>query len=152
MSNNFKSTAAMPKNVVHGDDGQSPYSDEPVPSYETALRQGAANGPGTDASNSTASPQPPHAQRPPTYGCSPYTPHGTARIIIVPASHFQSHLPHPQLHALADQSQALLPTPATMQTPVVRRAKPRFFSALLHGIIIYILINLLVDLTITRKW
>ncbi|SNX84247.1 uncharacterized protein MEPE_02955 [Melanopsichium pennsylvanicum] len=150
MSNNFKSTAAMPKNVVHGDDDQQP--EEPVPSYETALRQGAASGLGSNPSNFTTSPQPPHAQRPPTYGCSPYTPHGTARIIIVPASHFQSHLPHPHLHALADQSQALLPAPASMQTPEVRRAKTRFFSALLHGIIIYLLINLLVDLTVTRKW
>ncbi|SNX84245.1 uncharacterized protein MEPE_02953 [Melanopsichium pennsylvanicum] len=52
---------------------------------------------------------------------------------------------HP--HALADQSQAFRPAPASMQTPEVRRAKPRFFSPLLHGIIISLLINLLVDLT-----
>lgn len=131
------------------DDPMQPYTDEPVPSYETALLEGAGGGVGAGPSGSSPAPQP-SASMQPSYGCSPYTPHGTARIVIVPASHF--HHPHVQVHASQGHTQALLPTPATMQTPVVRRAKPRFFMALLHGIIIYILINLLVDLTITRKW
>ncbi|TKY85655.1 hypothetical protein EX895_005195 [Sporisorium graminicola] len=113
-------------------------AEEAVPSYETALREGAAGGIGAGPSHSTT-PTAPQTQ--PSYGCSPYTPHGTARIIIVPAPHWHQHAHQP-----------LLPAPATMETPAVRRATPRFFLALLQAFMIYMLINLLVDLTVTRKW
>ncbi|GAC71925.1 hypothetical protein PANT_5d00135 [Moesziomyces antarcticus T-34] len=126
--------SANPSTTNKADATQQPEPDEPVPSYETALREGAGGGIAAGPSHSPAPPV--H----PTYGCSPYTPHGTARIVIVPAPHFHS------------QTDALLPPPASMNAPLGPRAKPRFFLALLHAIIIYILINLLVDLTVTRNW
>lgn len=114
-------------------------AEEPVPSYETALREGAGGGVGGSAGPSHSTASAPQAQ--PTYGCSPYTPHGTTRIIIVPAPQWHQH-----------SHQPLLPAPATMETVAVRRAAPRFFLALLQAFMIYLLINLLVDLTVTRKW
>ncbi|KAI3483098.1 hypothetical protein L1887_54023 [Cichorium endivia] len=126
--------SANPSTTNKADATQQPEPDEPVPSYETALREGAGGGIAAGPSHSPAPPV--H----PAYGCSPYTPHGTARIVIVPAPHFHS------------QTDALLPPPASMNAPLGPRAKPRFFLALLHAIIIYILINLLVDLTVTRNW
>lgn len=141
MSSNYNNKSSISK-TSQSQDNMQPYTDEPVPSYEAALREGAGGG-------IQAAPSPSHTTALPTaplhpaYGCSPYTPHGTARIIIVPAPHI--------LHQDAP-NQPLLPLPATMQTTAGPRAKPRFFIALLHAIILYILINLLVDLTVTRTW
>ncbi|SPO25945.1 uncharacterized protein UTRI_03310 [Ustilago trichophora] len=159
MANNNNNTSALAQSgskppapkPSREDDTMQPYTDEPVPSYETALREGAGGGIGSGPSGSNIAAQPDIPAQP-TYGCSPYTPHGTARIVIVPAPHCQHPQQFAQMHSAQAQTQALLPTPATMQTPTVRRAKPRFFLALLHGLIIYVLINLLVDLTVTRKW
>ncbi|CDS01841.1 uncharacterized protein SPSC_01493 [Sporisorium scitamineum] len=127
-------------------DTAQPYAvEEPVPSYETALREGAGGGVGAGPSHSN--PSAPQAQL--SYGCSPYTPHGTARIIIVPAPHWHQHVQHFGGQA---PNQSLLPAPATMEATAVRRARPRFLLALLQAFMIYMLINLLVDLTVTRKW
>lgn len=145
-------------NADPADNASQPYKDDPVPCYETAIRQGAGGGIGTGPSSSSSSAVPP-AQPPrpfhPSYGCSPYTPHGTARIVIVPASHVHHpHLQqHPHIHTGHAANEPLLPHPATMETERrVSRAKPRFCLALLNALLIYILINLLVDLTVTRKW
>lgn len=136
------------------DANDEPYNDEPVPSYETALREGAGGGVAGGPSHSNPAQQhaAPSAPTPhPTYGCSPYTPHGTARIVIVPAPHFHHH--HAQIHPAAhDPNQPLLPAPVVAQSSPARRAKARFFLALLQAFLIYLLINLLVDLTVTRKW
>lgn len=139
------------------DPNAGPYTDETVPSYETALRQGA--GGGVAAESSSTRPTPPQtgtADVPvhPNYGCSPYTPHGTTRIVIVPAPHFHpGSQPFPLFNAASqDPNQALLPAPAVMQSSPERRARSRFFLALLQAFLIYMLINLLVDLTVTRKW
>jgi len=142
MSSSPTTPGSKPTNIKQSpaDDTMQPYTDEPVPSYEAALREGAGGGIHAGPSNSTPPPAPVH----PSYGCSPYTPHGTARILIVPAPH--AH--HPQ----QVQTDAGLPLPASMQTTPGPRAKPRFFIALAHAIILYILLNLLVDLTVTRTW
>lgn len=126
--------------------------DEPVPSYETALREGAGGlaaapaGPSCHPTSTAAQ----HSQ--PSYGCSPYTSNGTTRIVIVPASQcgpFLQQLPHPSGHTV---HQALLPAPVVMEAAPIRRAGPRFLLAFLQGFMIYMLINILVDLTVTRKW
>ncbi|GAC94070.1 chitin synthase [Pseudozyma hubeiensis SY62] len=114
--------------------------DEPVPTYETALRQGAGGGAPSPSHHSVPS----GSQAQPSYGCSPYTPHGTTRIVIVPASHWHQFPQQPH--------QPLLPAPVVMEATPIRRAGPRFFLALLQAFMIYMLINLLVDLTVTRKW
>ncbi|CBQ72916.1 conserved hypothetical protein [Sporisorium reilianum SRZ2] len=134
---NHKPTSSGSKPPGTSDEAQHHAVEEPVPSYETALREGAGGGVGAGPSHSVSSASP--AQ--PSYGCSPYTPNGTARIIIVPASHCRHHA-----------NQPLLPAPVSMETTAVRRARPRFFLALLQAFMIYMLINLLVDLTVTRKW
>ena len=126
-------------------------TDEPVPSYDTALREGAGGGIGA-APRDSATPAQSTVPIYPTYGCSPYTSHGTTRILIVPALHTHHPQQSPSLQPGQPHNQNLLPMPASMQAPTVQRAKPRFFLALLHGIIIYILINLLVDVTVTRHW
>ncbi|KAJ1028329.1 hypothetical protein NDA18_002993 [Ustilago nuda] len=148
------STGAKPStsNTAQASDASQPYKDDPVPSYETAIREGAGGGigAGTSSSSSSATPsaQPPRSVHP-SYGCSPYTSHGTARIVIVPAPHFH----HPHIHTGHTANEPLLPLPASMEPERrVPRAKPRFFLALLNALLIYILINLLVDLTVTRNW
>lgn len=148
MSPDSKPTAAKPNTA---DGTQEPYQDEPVPSYETALQQGAGGGIGAGPSSSAA-PTQPAPQCHPAYGCSPYTSHGTARIVIVPAPHFHSQQHHPLMHPGHPQAQTLLPMPASMQTTPGPRALPRFWSAFFQGFLIYILINLLVDLAMTSKW
>lgn len=155
---NSKSTPSGPK-PSNTADAEQPYSDEPVPSYETALREGAGGGVGCGPSASTSSApsaQPTLTAAQPTYGCSPYSPHGTARIVIVPAPHWHHHIrqfPHLHSHSGAPApGQPLLPAPVSMEAVSARRARPRFFLALLQAFMIYLLINLLVDLTVTRKW
>ena len=158
MTNTKPTTSgSKPSNTV--DSGQRD-ADEPVPSYETALREGAGGGIGASAgagpSTSAPSAQPTFAAAQPTYGCSPYSPHGTARIVIVPAPEWHHHiqqLPHLHSHSGAPTpGQPLLPAPVSMEAVSARRARPRFLLALLQAFMIYLLINLLVDLTVTRKW
>ncbi|PWZ02314.1 hypothetical protein BCV70DRAFT_153112, partial [Testicularia cyperi] len=125
------------------------YRDEAVPSYETALREGAGGGVGLASGSGSGTGQGPSSTVTPvhpspsrcSYGCSPYSANGTARIVILPAPHMQ----HFHSQASGSQQQPLLPAPASMQQPVGPRAKPRFFIALMHAVFIYILINVLVD-------
>ena len=143
-----KSSEAKPSSF---DSAMHPYTDEPVPSYETALQEGAGGGVAAAGPSSNATPSAQQTQPEPgfapsqrSYGCSPYTPNGTARIVIVPAPHWHV-LPSPP-------NQPLLPAPVSVPAAPIRRAGPRFFLALLQAFMIYILINLLVDLTVTHKW
>ncbi|KAJ1033086.1 hypothetical protein NDA16_000364 [Ustilago loliicola] len=157
MAPNPNSSSGAKPSASNPDDASQPYKDDPVPSYETAIREGAGGGIGAGPSSSSSAAPPTQPPRPfhPSYGCSPYTPHGTARIVIVPAPHFHHPHPHqhPHIHSAHAANEPLLPLPASMDTERrVPRAKPRFFLALLNALLIYILINLLVDLTVTRKW
>lgn len=71
----------------------------------------------------------------------------------MPAPHFHHHAqPFPHLNVTQDANEPLLPAPVVSQSSPERRAKARFFLALLQAFLIYMLINLLVDLTVTRKW
>ncbi|EPQ26651.1 uncharacterized protein PFL1_06910 [Pseudozyma flocculosa PF-1] len=117
--------------------------DDPVPSYETALQQGAGGGhlaaaPATAGPSSSSSsspspsgPHPAHARY--AYGNDPYTSSGTARILIIPAA----AAPPPPGHATH-----LLPAPASTERRGPR-AGPRFCKALLYAFLIYILAGLI---------